>query len=140
VANTPINQSSDARLLTINSIDVTTEPTACLIARSLVRPQDFCLFAPPTFANISDSETEEVAWCTKPRNNARVIPDGVLQSASFLKTGENSDTMHSLKIDASLPEFYVQIMGTGDFTQMNIPSGDEGGELVSLVPLILSVR
>ncbi len=29
----------------------------------------------------------EVAWCTKARNNARVIPDGVITGVSFLKTG-----------------------------------------------------
>ncbi|KAJ7929779.1 hypothetical protein B0H13DRAFT_2538856 [Mycena leptocephala] len=92
---TNINQTSMARLLSLNSID------------------DFCLFAPPSGPDlIGNTETEEVAWCTKPRNNARVIPDGVITGVSFLKT-----------------DFYVQIMGTGDFTKLNIQSGDEGGEL-----------
>ncbi|KAJ7171682.1 hypothetical protein C8R43DRAFT_979051 [Mycena crocata] len=91
---TSINQTSMARLLSVNAID------------------DFCLFAPPTMANVSDTETIEVAWCTKPRNNARVIPDGTLTGVSFLKT-----------------DFYVQIMGTGDFTRLNINNGDFGGEL-----------
>ncbi|KAJ7908896.1 hypothetical protein B0H13DRAFT_1617123 [Mycena leptocephala] len=92
---TTINQTSMARLLSLNSID------------------DFCLFAPPSGPDlIGNTETEEVAWCTKPRNNARVIPDGVITGVSFLKT-----------------DFYVQIMGTGDFTKLNIQSGDEGGEL-----------
>ncbi|KAJ7666745.1 hypothetical protein DFH06DRAFT_1294955 [Mycena polygramma] len=90
-----INQTSMARLLSLNAID------------------DFCLFAPPSGPSvIGETEGEEVAWCTKPRNNARVIPDGVITGVSFLKT-----------------DFYVQIMGTGDFTQLNIQSGDEGGEL-----------
>ncbi|KAJ7450027.1 hypothetical protein B0H11DRAFT_1928413 [Mycena galericulata] len=93
-APTTINQTSMARLLSINSID------------------DFCLFAPPYVANISDTETEEVAWCTQPRNNARVIPDGTITGVSFLKT-----------------DFYVQIMGTGNLTALNIVNGDEGGEL-----------
>ncbi|KAF8649508.1 hypothetical protein AX16_005760 [Volvariella volvacea WC 439] len=91
---TPINQTSYARMLSINSID------------------DFCLFAPPTVMNISESESFEVAWCTKPRNNARVIPDGTFTGLSFLKT-----------------DFYIQIMGYGDFTRINIPFGDWGGEL-----------
>ncbi|KAJ7218970.1 hypothetical protein B0H12DRAFT_1224362 [Mycena haematopus] len=91
---TAINQTSMSRLLSINSID------------------DFCLFAPPSVANISDTESFEVAWCTKPRNNARVIPDGTITGLTFLKT-----------------DFYVQIMGNGDFTKLNIPSGDDGGEL-----------
>ncbi|KAJ7827869.1 hypothetical protein B0H14DRAFT_2813019 [Mycena olivaceomarginata] len=92
---TTINQKSMARLLSINSID------------------DFCLFAPPTGpSNIADTETEEVAWCTLPRNNARVIPDGVITGVSFLKT-----------------DFYVQILGHGDFTKLTVAAGDAGGEL-----------
>ncbi|KAJ6577623.1 hypothetical protein B0H19DRAFT_1207982 [Mycena capillaripes] len=91
---TTINQTSISRLLSVNSID------------------DFCLFAPPFVAAIPDTETEEVAWCTMPRNNARVIPDGTITGVSFLKT-----------------DFYVQIMGTGDFTKLNIKAGDSGGEL-----------
>ncbi|KAJ6510554.1 hypothetical protein C8R45DRAFT_1088712 [Mycena sanguinolenta] len=92
---TMINQQSMARLISINSID------------------DFCLFGPPTGpADIADTEGEEVAWCIKPRNNARVIPDGTITAVSFLKT-----------------DFYVQLMGLGDFTKLNIVAGDEGGEL-----------
>jgi hypothetical protein len=60
--------------------------------------------------DIANSETIEVAWCTKPRNNARVIPDGTLTGVSFLKT-----------------DMYVQIMGFGDFTKINIPANDTGG-------------
>ncbi|KAJ6632185.1 hypothetical protein B0H10DRAFT_1770936 [Mycena sp. CBHHK59/15] len=91
---TAFNQTSMARLLSVNSID------------------DFCIFAPPYLANISDTEQLEVAWCTKARNNARVIPDGTITGVSFLKT-----------------DFYVQIYGYGDFTKLNIPNGDYGGEL-----------
>ncbi|PPQ71804.1 hypothetical protein CVT26_007728 [Gymnopilus dilepis] len=93
---TPINQKSMARLLSVNSVD------------------DFCLFGPPTLQNISDSETIEVAWCTKPRNNARLIPDNTITGVSFLKTVE---------------DFYVQLIGYGDLTKINIPAGDFGGEL-----------
>lgn len=67
---TAINQTSLARLLTINSVD------------------DWCIFGPPTEQNISDSETFEVAWCTQPRNNARVIPDGTITGVSLLQTGK----------------------------------------------------
>jgi hypothetical protein len=83
-----------SRLLSVNSVD------------------DFCLFAPPTPQDISDSETIEVAWCTKPRNDARLIPDGTITGVSFLKT-----------------DFYVQLIGYGDLTRINIPAGDFGGEL-----------
>ncbi|KAJ7666744.1 hypothetical protein DFH06DRAFT_926485, partial [Mycena polygramma] len=90
-----INQTSLSRLLSVNSID------------------DFCLFAPPVAGSqIADTETEEVAWCILPRNNARVIPDGTVTGLTFLKT-----------------DFYVQLMGTGDFTKIGIAAGDEGGEL-----------
>lgn len=92
---TPVNQSSYARLLSLNAID------------------DFCLFAPPTTGqDIGDSEEIEVAWCVQARNNARVIPDGVFTAVHMLRT-----------------PLYWQIQGYGDFTQINIESGDEGGEL-----------
>jgi len=91
---TAINQTSMARLVSANSID------------------DFCLFAPPAPGNIGDTESFEVAWCTQPRNNARVIPDGTITGVSFLKT-----------------DFYIQLMGTGDLTKLNILPGDQGGEL-----------
>ncbi|KAJ7049628.1 hypothetical protein C8F01DRAFT_1181897 [Mycena amicta] len=93
-APSAVNQSSMARLLSINSID------------------DFCIFAPPTVSDIGDSETVEVAYCTKPRNDARIIPDGTLTGVSFLRNS-----------------FYVQVLGFGDFTKLNVLAGDEGGEL-----------
>ncbi|KAJ6632186.1 hypothetical protein B0H10DRAFT_6963 [Mycena sp. CBHHK59/15] len=74
--------------------------------------EDFCVFSPPYLANISDTEGVEVAWCTQARKNARVITDGTITGLSFLKT-----------------DFYVQLIGCGDFTKLNIPSGDWGGEL-----------
>ncbi|KIJ91399.1 hypothetical protein K443DRAFT_486409 [Laccaria amethystina LaAM-08-1] len=73
---------------------------------------DFCLFAPPTLQNVSHSETYEVAWCTKQRNNDRVIPDGTIAGVPFLNTA-----------------FYVQFIGYGDLTKLNIPYWDYGGEL-----------
>ncbi|KAJ7487386.1 hypothetical protein B0H11DRAFT_2172848 [Mycena galericulata] len=56
--------------------------------------------------------TIEVAWCTLPRNNARVIPDGTFTGVSFLKT-----------------PFYVQVLGYGDFTKINLAPNDFGGLL-----------
>ncbi|KAG6906752.1 hypothetical protein DXG01_012282 [Tephrocybe rancida] len=91
---TAINQTSMSRLLSVNLVD------------------DFCIFAPPSLYNISDSETFEVAWCTQQRNNARLIPDGTLTGVSFLKT-----------------DAYVQVYGYGDFTKLNIPFGDWGGSI-----------
>ncbi|PWN51855.1 hypothetical protein IE53DRAFT_385780 [Violaceomyces palustris] len=93
--NTPINQTSVARLATINSID------------------DWCTFGPPSNDQpLGNVEGETVAYCTKPRNNARVIPDGTVTGAHFVKT-----------------PLYIQLMATGDFTKIGMMPGDEGGEL-----------
>ncbi|KAJ7759641.1 hypothetical protein B0H16DRAFT_1267590, partial [Mycena metata] len=74
---------------------------------------NFCLFGPPQSGSIiDDTETEEVAWCTLPRNNARVIPDGTFTGVSFFKTA-----------------YYVQVPGFGDFTKINIAANDPGGQL-----------
>lgn len=92
-----INMTSDARLLTLNSVD------------------DFCLFGPPEEGPdslIGNVEPIVVAYCTKPRNNARIIPDGTIHSAHFIRT-----------------DAYVQIYGLWDGTKVNIPAGDTGGEL-----------
>jgi hypothetical protein len=98
---TAVNQTSMSRLLSANSVD------------------DFCIFAPPEAGvTIGDSEAYEVAWCTKPRNNARVIPDGVLSAVHFVKT-----------------PLYVQIQGWGDFTKLNIATGDQGKRAASATML-----
>ncbi|CED84034.1 hypothetical protein [Phaffia rhodozyma] len=92
-----INQTSMSRLLTLNGID------------------DFCLYGPPDSGPdslIGNVEPIVVAYCLKPRNNARLIPDGTIQSAHFIKTSA-----------------YVQIQGFFDGTKINIPYGDDGGEL-----------
>jgi hypothetical protein len=73
---------------------------------------DFCLWAPPSVGDIGDTEQEEVAWCTKSGRGTRVIPDGTLHGVHFVRTHD-----------------YVQVTGVGDFTKINIKSGDEGGEL-----------
>ncbi|KIY74275.1 hypothetical protein CYLTODRAFT_340473 [Cylindrobasidium torrendii FP15055 ss-10] len=92
---TDVNQTSYARLISINDVD------------------DWCIFAPPEAGvTIGDSEAYEVAWCTKARNNARVIPDGTITGVSLIKT-----------------DFYVQLMAYGDFTKLNLQQGDYGGEL-----------
>ncbi|RXW13087.1 hypothetical protein EST38_g12765 [Candolleomyces aberdarensis] len=73
---------------------------------------DFCLWAPPYPGTVGDTEREAVAWCTKTGRGTRTIPDGTLRGVHFVKTSE-----------------YVQITGVGDFTKMNIPAGDDGGEM-----------
>ncbi|CAD6884519.1 unnamed protein product [Tilletia controversa] len=74
---------------------------------------DFCLWAPPTGpAEIGDTETEEVAYCTKDGYGTRLIPDNTFNSIHFLKTKN-----------------YVEVLGTGNFTVLNIVKGNTGGEL-----------
>ncbi|TBU28064.1 hypothetical protein BD311DRAFT_739549 [Dichomitus squalens] len=76
---------------------------------------DFCLFAPPNpgaSSTIGDTERIEVAWCVQGGHGTRVIPDGTITGAHFVQTPD-----------------YVQVTGVGDFTKINIPQGDEGGEL-----------
>jgi hypothetical protein len=70
------------------------------------------LWAPPYPGKIGDTEREAVAWCTKSGRGTRTIPNGTLKGVHFVKTNE-----------------YIQITGVGDFTKMNIPKGDDGGEL-----------
>ncbi|PWN53882.1 hypothetical protein IE53DRAFT_309429 [Violaceomyces palustris] len=77
--------------------------------------KDFCLWAPPNTKSsdtIGNSEEREVAYCMKSGYGTRLIPDGTIQGAHFLKT----------------PDF-VQITGYGDLTKLHITAGDEGGEL-----------
>ncbi|ETW77938.1 hypothetical protein HETIRDRAFT_435869 [Heterobasidion irregulare TC 32-1] len=76
---------------------------------------DFCVFAPPDpgpGSVIGNTERIEVAWCIKSGYGTRVIPDGTISGAHFVQTPD-----------------YVQITGVGDLTKINIPAGDEGGEL-----------
>lgn len=91
---TPLNQTSEARLVSVNSVD------------------DWCTFSSPDGQPIADTEAITVAYCTKQRNNARVIPDGTLTAVHFVKT-----------------PLYVQVMALGDFTKIGIQNGDQGGEL-----------
>ncbi|KAI0291096.1 hypothetical protein BC826DRAFT_955865 [Russula brevipes] len=77
--------------------------------------QDFCLFAPPdanSNSTIGNTERIEVAWCMKSGYGTRIIPDGTITGAHFVKTPD-----------------YVQITGVGDLTKLNIPANDTGGEL-----------
>jgi len=73
---------------------------------------DFCVFAPPTPNPVATDERIEVAWCMKDGYGTRLIPDGTMKGVHFVQT----------------PDF-VQVTGMGDFTSMNIPAGDTGGEL-----------
>ncbi|WWC92559.1 uncharacterized protein L201_007518 [Kwoniella dendrophila CBS 6074] len=94
-----VNSTSVSRLITLNGVD------------------DFCLWGPPDQSGdpkneIGNIEPVVVAYCTKPRNGARLIPDGAITGAHFIKTPT-----------------YVQIHGFWDGTKVGIVAGDSGGEL-----------
>lgn len=75
--------------------------------------KDFCLYAPHKYGpTIGESEAKTISYCMKSGYGTRLIPDGTIQGAHFLKTPS-----------------YVQITGQGDLTKINVLAGDEGGEL-----------
>ena len=74
---------------------------------------DFCLWAPPlTNSTISDTEGEEVGWCTKNGYGTRGIVPGTFTGLQVLLTPE-----------------YVQYVGYIDQTRLNMQASDYGGEL-----------
>ncbi|CAE6400064.1 hypothetical protein RSOLAG22IIIB_01979 [Rhizoctonia solani] len=74
---------------------------------------DFCVWGPPKPNGvIGNIEQIVVSYCTAPGRGTRLMPEGTLKSAHFVKTPD-----------------YVQITGTGDFVKIGIRPGDSGGEL-----------
>lgn len=73
--------------------------------------EDFCLWAPAEYGTVGEKERSGVAYCTTDRHGTRLIPDGTIQGAHFVRTRD-----------------YVQVTGVGDFTSILIPDGDDGGE------------
>lgn len=73
---------------------------------------DFCLFGPPSFAGVSETEREAVSYCTQPTHGTRLIPPGTFSSVHYVSTPH-----------------YVQITGRGNFTKINVPVDDDGGEM-----------
>lgn len=71
---------------------------------------DFCLWGPPENGDIGDTEQEVVAWCTKSGYGTRIIPNGTLSGVHFVRTPN-----------------YIQVTGVGNFTNINVAMGDEGG-------------
>ncbi|KAJ6462906.1 hypothetical protein C8R45DRAFT_1026458 [Mycena sanguinolenta] len=98
-----------------NICNATTETQASMCQTMFVNHMDdFCLWAPPApNTTISDSEGEEVAWCSKKGHGTRIIPDGAITSLQMIKTPS-----------------YIQISGTLNQNYINI-GGTDGGELDS---------
>ncbi|WVF66694.1 hypothetical protein IAT40_001436 [Kwoniella sp. CBS 6097] len=85
---------------------------------------DFCLWGPPSTTSnegdgtskIGNVEQIVVSYCLKDGYGTRLIPQGTISGAHFVK-------VQSDKVS------YVQVTGNGDLTKLLIPAGDEGGEL-----------
>ncbi|TKY90538.1 hypothetical protein EX895_000536 [Sporisorium graminicola] len=73
--------------------------------------EDFCLWGPAEYGTVGEKERSGVAYCTTDRHGTRLIPDGTITGAHFVRTRD-----------------YVQVTGVGDFTSILIPEGDAGGE------------
>ncbi|CAH7668155.1 hypothetical protein PPACK8108_LOCUS2623 [Phakopsora pachyrhizi] len=74
--------------------------------------EDFCFFAPPEVMNVGDAERISVSYCSKDGYGARLFPKGTFKNLQYVRTPH-----------------YVQLTGVGDFTKVNVRSGDAGGEL-----------
>jgi hypothetical protein len=96
----------------INNCGTGSDPSSDCQTLWVNSASDFCLWAPPTPGAIGDTERMEVAYCTKSGRGARTFPAGTLTGVHFVKTSS-----------------YVQVTGVGNFTKINIPKGDAGGEL-----------
>ena len=74
---------------------------------------DFCLYSSPTSnLPIADSEGYEVAWCTRKKDGARLIPQGAMTGVQVLNTSA-----------------YIQFVVHINQVAINLPANDTGGEL-----------
>ncbi|KAG1878328.1 hypothetical protein F4604DRAFT_606262 [Suillus subluteus] len=94
----------------------------------IILSSDFCLWAPFTpNSTISDSEQEEVVWCTRPVHVTRLIPNGALWGVQYLRTSG-----------------YIHIVCFINHTRVDMNDQDYGGELdphgVDLVSLPLRLN
>ncbi|OAV97043.1 hypothetical protein PTTG_06434 [Puccinia triticina 1-1 BBBD Race 1] len=74
--------------------------------------EDFCVFAPPTVLAVGEAERIAVSYCSKDGHGTRLIPPGTFKTLHYVRTPH-----------------YIQITAVGDFTKINVPAHDEGGEL-----------
>ncbi|WVQ85133.1 hypothetical protein IAT38_007298 [Cryptococcus sp. DSM 104549] len=103
---TTAHQDSNCQNVYVNSVD------------------DFCLWGPPSTtsdegdktAKIGNVEQIVVSYCLKDGYGTRLIPDGTITGAHFVKVVSDKVS-------------YVQVTGVGDLTKLLIPAGDDGGEL-----------
>ena len=74
---------------------------------------DFCMWSSSeTNDTVAESEAREVVWCTGPGHGTRIIPPGAITGAQWLYAKD-----------------YLQVVGFIDQAQVNIQTGDYGGEM-----------
>lgn len=95
--------------------------------------EDWCIWGPPEGGDIGSTERVAVAFCTTDKHGTRLIPDGTITGAHFVQTSSYGEPPATRGVvcrhhaDTST----VQITGTGDFTKIGLPAGDQGGEMDS---------
>ncbi|WAR56022.1 hypothetical protein PtB15_6B766 [Puccinia triticina] len=82
------------------------------LTQTAIATKDFCIFAPPRPLVVGDAKRISVSYCSKDGYGTRLIPPGTFKNLHFVRTPH-----------------YVQITALGNFTKVNVPAGDEGGEL-----------
>ncbi|OAV97132.1 hypothetical protein PTTG_05758 [Puccinia triticina 1-1 BBBD Race 1] len=82
------------------------------LTRTAIATKDFCIFAPPRPLVVGDAKRISVSYCSKDGYGTRLIPPGTFKNLHFVHTPH-----------------YVQITALGNFTKVNVPAGDKGGEL-----------
>ncbi|KAI9618413.1 hypothetical protein KEM48_006737, partial [Puccinia striiformis f. sp. tritici PST-130] len=89
---------------------------------------------------VGEAERIAVSYCTKDGYGTRLIPPGPSRTCTLCKQLTLTSDPHSKSPRRPIADenchsrtpHYVQITALGDFTKVNVPQGDEGGELDDL--------
>lgn len=78
---------------------------------------------------VGNAERDVVSWCTKPGHGSRLIPKGALTGVHMLRTPHYIQITGTQDVISFAGSEFLRgsiLAGTGDFTKMNIPGGDDG--------------
>ncbi|MBW0489445.1 hypothetical protein O181_029160 [Austropuccinia psidii MF-1] len=110
--NLPTRSDPSGGQIGYNKCETKARPDSLCQNIFIYSAEDFCFFAPPEPKSVGDAERECVSYCSQDGRGTRLIPPGTFRNLHYVRTPH-----------------YVQITGLGDFTKVNVPSGDTGGEL-----------
>lgn len=82
------------------------------------------VFPEGTITSTSTSSMSKAA--VEVSDSREIIRDGLPLTAASQRRSRSG--AHFIKVQSDLVS-YVQVTGNGDFTKINIPAGDDGGEL-----------